>query len=295
LYPEYPFVSRYFTIGGHRLHYIDEGEGPVIVMVHGNPTWSYYYRNLITLLSVEYRVVAVDNIGCGLSDKPQDYPYRLRNHIENLTSLIQHLDITSCSLVVHDWGGAIGMGYAGCYPERIEKIVVLNTAAFRSARIPLRIRICGWPVFGALLVRGCNGFARPACSMAVINPLKKEIAEAYLAPYNSWKNRVAIYGFVRDIPLSPTHPSYETLVQVEMNLARLSDRNHPMLILWGGKDFCFNRTFYDEWSKRFPAAEKHFFENGGHYVLEDCRETIRPILQRFFRIGKGKESRSAEL
>ena len=289
LYPEYSFVSRYITIGEHRLHYIDEGQGSVIVMVHGNPTWSYYYRNLITLLSGDHRVVAVDNIGCGLSDKPQDYPYRLRDHIENLTALLQALDITKCSLIVHDWGGAIGIGYAGRYPERIDKIVVLNTAAFRSLRIPLRIRICRWPVFGALLVRGCNGFAWPACSMAVVNPLKKEIAEAYLAPYNSWKNRVAIYGFVRDIPLSPAHPSYETLVQVETNLARLSEGNHPMLILWGGGDFCFNRSFYEEWCERFPAAEKHYFENGGHYVLEDCLETITPIIQRFFRIKKRQE------
>ncbi len=292
MYPEYPFVSRYVTIGGHRLHYIDEGAGPVIIMVHGNPTWSYYYRNLISLLSREYRVIAVDNMGCGLSEKPQDYPYRLRSHIDNLTTALNQLQIKKCSLIVHDWGGAIGMGYAGNHPERIEKIVILNTAAFRSARIPLRIRICGWPVFGALLVRGCNGFARPALSMAVTRPLKKEIAKAYIAPYDSWRNRVAIHGFVRDIPLSPDHPSYETLVQVEMNLARLSKGSHPMLILWGGKDFCFNRYFFEEWRQRFPAAENHYYENGGHYVLEDCMDEIAPILRRFFQRGTGsKESR----
>ena len=292
MYPEYPFVSRYITIGGHRLHYIDEGVGPVIVMVHGNPTWSYYYRNVISLLSREYRVIALDNIGCGLSDKPQDYPYRLRNHIDNLTSAINHLQIKKCSLVVHDWGGAIGMGYAGQYPEQIEKIVILNTAAFRSSRIPLRIRICRWPVFGALLVRGCNGFARPALAMAVTRPLRKEIAKAYIAPYDSWRNRVAVHGFVRDIPLSPDHPSYGTLVQVEMNLARLSVGNHPMLILWGGKDFCFNRSFFEEWSRRFPAAETHYFENGGHYILEDCLDDIAAQLLRFFKRGSGsKESR----
>jgi cis-3-alkyl-4-acyloxetan-2-one decarboxylase len=279
-------------MGGHRLHYIDEGKGPVIIMVHGNPTWSYYYRNLITLLSGDHRVIAVDNLGCGLSDKPQDYPYRLQNHIENLEYFIQELDIKTCSLVVHDWGGAIGMGYAGRYPERIEKIVVLNTAAFRSTRIPHRIRACRWPGIGPLLVRGCNGFARPAVFMAVTKPLKKDIARAYLAPYNSWQNRIAISEFVRDIPLSPSHPSYKTLVQVEMNLGRLSD--HPLLILWGGKDFCFNRSFYDEWCKRFPAAEKHYFEDGGHYVLEDCLEEIKPILRRFFRSEKRRESRSAE-
>ena len=258
-------------------------------MVHGNPTWSYYYRNLISLLSREYRVIAVDNMGCGLSDKPQEYPYRLRKHIDNLTEVIKHLEITTCSLVVHDWGGAIGMGYAGQYPERIDKIVILNTAAFRSTRIPMRIRICGLPVFGALLVRGCNGFARPALSMAVARPLKKEIAKAYIAPYDSWRNRVAVHGFVRDIPLSSTHPSYETLVHVEMNLAGLSDGRHPMLILWGGKDFCFNRYFFEEWRRRFPAAESHYFENGGHYILEDCLDDIAPILKRFFKSGTGIE------
>jgi cis-3-alkyl-4-acyloxetan-2-one decarboxylase len=292
LYPEYPFVSRYITLGGHRLHYIDEGKGPVIVMVHGNPTWSYYYRNLISLLSGDHRVIAVDNLGCGLSDKPQDYPYRLSDHIANLTAFLQCLDITKCSLVVHDWGGAIGMGYAGRFPERIEKIVVLNTAAFRSTRIPFRIRACRWPVIGPLLVRGCNGFAWPAVFMAVTKPLKKKIARAYLAPYNSWRNRIAIFAFVRDIPLSPAHPSYETLVQVEMNLAGLSA--HPLLILWGGREFCFNRSFYDEWCKRFPSAEKYYFEDGGHYVLEDCLEEITPILRGFFMSGKKRESRSAE-
>jgi haloalkane dehalogenase len=261
-------------------------------MVHGNPTWSYYYRNLITLLSGDHRVIAVDNLGCGLSDKPQDYPYRLSDHIENLTAFLQHLDIDKFSLVVHDWGGAIGMGYAGRFPERIEKIVVLNTAAFRSTRIPLRIRACRLPVIGPLLVRGCNGFARPAVFMAVTKPLKKEIAQAYLAPYNSWRNRIAISAFVRDIPLSPAHPSYETLVQVEMNLAGLS--NHPLLILWGGRDFCFNRSFYDEWCRRFLSAETHYFEDGGHYVLEDCLEEIKPILRRFFQSGKRQVGRRAE-
>ncbi len=260
-------------------------------MVHGNPTWSYYYRNLISLLSSEFRVIAADNIGCGLSDKPQNYPYRLRNHIDNLTALLQSLGIEKCSLIVHDWGGAIGMGYAVRFLEDIQKIVVLNTAAFRSTRIPFRIRICRWPVLGAFLVRRCNGFAGCAQYMAVVKPMAQEIGRAYLAPYNSWKNRVGIHGFVRDIPLSATHPSYETLLQVERGLAGLQQRNTPMLILWGGKDFCFNRHFYDQWCRYFPDAESHYFEEGGHYVLEDCLEIIKPLIQRFFRNGKAANAR----
>jgi pimeloyl-ACP methyl ester carboxylesterase len=291
LYPQYSFSSRYHDIDGYRLHYLDEGSGPVIVMVHGNPTWSYYFRNLIQLLAGTHRVIAVDHMGCGLSDKPQRYPYRLQTHIDNLTNLLNHLEISKCSLVVHDWGGAIGFGYAVSFPERIEKIVVLNTAAFRSARIPLRIRICRWPFLGALLVRGCNGFARPAIVMAVTRPMKREIADAYLAPYNSWKNRVAIHKFVRDIPLGPLHPSYASLVRIENGLEKLAGAC-PMLILWGGKDFCFNKYFFQEWCRRFPKAEKYYFEKGGHYVLEDCLDEISPILLHFF---TGREEKRGEL
>ncbi len=261
-------------------------------MVHGNPTWSYYYRNLIRILSLEFRVIAVDNIGCGLSDKPQDYPYRLQNHIQNLTTFLEFLEIGKCSLVIHDWGGAIGMGYAGRFPEKIEKVIVLNTAAFLSSRIPFRIRICRWPYLGAFLVRGCNAFAGLARYMAVVKPLRKEIAAAYTAPYDSWENRVAIYGFVRDIPLNSDHPSYNTLIQVEKGLTLLAEKNIPLLILWGGRDFCFNKYFFDEWCRRFPKAERYYFEDGGHYVLEDCFENIIPLVQQFFGNGKMQETRS---
>lgn len=290
MYPEYPFTSRFVLIEGHRLHYIDEGSGPVIVMVHGNPTWSYYYRRLIALLSTQFRVIAIDHMGCGLSDKPQEYSYRLQNHIDNLAHILNTLEIGKCSLVVHDWGGAIGMGYAGRFPERIEKVVILNTAAFRSSRIPFRIRICRWPFLGAFLVRGCNGFAGFAPTMAVVNPLKNDIVRAYLSPYDSWKNRVAVHGFVRDIPLSSNHPSYDTLVEVENGLSRLAQKNPPMLILWGGRDFCFNKHFYDEWCRRFPRAERHYFANCGHYVLEDCFDSIKPIIHRFFKPGEKQEA-----
>ncbi len=282
LYPEYTFTSHFAQLGNHRMHYIDEGTGPVIVMVHGNPTWSYYYRNIIRLLSVNYRVIAVDHIGCGLSDKPQEYPYTLQQHIDNLDSLLNILEVSSFSLVVHDWGGAIGMGVATKYPERVEKIVVLNTAAFRSKRIPFRIQICKWPFIGKLLVRGCNAFAWPATFMAVVRPLQKDVASAYLAPYDSWKNRVAIAAFVEDIPLNESHVSYSTLENVEQGLATLRDNAIPILILWGGKDFCFDKVFYDEWLTRFPQAEHYYFEDGGHYILEDKLREVSPLLTRFF-------------
>jgi cis-3-alkyl-4-acyloxetan-2-one decarboxylase len=282
VYPDYPFKSHFFTIDSHRIHYVDEGRGDVIVMVHGNPTWSFYYRRLINLLAKDHRVIAIDHIGCGLSDKPQDYNYCLQNHIDNLDALLSHLDVQSFSLVVHDWGGAIGMGVVAKNPTVLKRAMVLNTAAFRSQRIPFRISVCRWPLVGELLVRGLNGFAGPAVFMAVTKKMKKDTARAFLAPYDSWHNRVAVSAFVKDIPLTSDHPSYQSLLAVEHGLEKLQVSQLPMLICWGGKDFCFNREFYDEWCQRFPQADSHYFPESGHYILEDAFEEIAPLAAQFF-------------
>lgn len=282
MYPDYPFTSHYFTVGTNQLHYIDEGKGDIIVMVHGNPTWSFYYRRLITLLSKSHRVIAIDHLGCGLSDKPQDYDYCLQNHIDNLASLLKSLEISDFSLCVHDWGGAIGMGVAAKNTNSITRAMVLNTAAFPFPLIPARISVCRLPIIGPALVRGLNAFAGPAVSMAVNKKMSKEVAAAYIAPYDSWKNRVAVAAFVKDIPLVKEDSSYDALVKVEKGVEILQERKLPMLICWGGKDFCFHKKFYDEWCHRFPDAETHYFENGGHYILEDEFEAIAPLAERFF-------------
>ncbi|SHH58298.1 haloalkane dehalogenase [Desulfofustis glycolicus DSM 9705] len=280
-FPDYPFAANFVQTPGGSMHYIDEGSGPAVIMLHGNPTWSYYYRHLITALSSRFRVIAPDHIGCGLSDKPEGYDYCLNNHINNISYLLDHLHINSCSLVVHDWGGAIGMGYATRNSASIQRLVILNTAAFPSRRIPLRIRICRWPLLGALIVRGCNGFAWPATFMAVQKPLAKEVAAAYLAPYGSWRQRVGIHRFVKDIPLSPAHPSFRTLVEIGDGLNRLAERQTPTLLVWGGKDFCFNDHFYRQWTTRFPHARCHYLAAAGHYVLEDGHGMVEPLIASF--------------
>ena len=278
---QYPFLPKSFSIGPHRLSYVDEGHGPAVVMVHGNPSWSYLYRNLITALKGEYRCLAPDHLGCGLSDKPQHYSYRLHNHIENLEQLLDHLRIKRCVLVVHDWGGAIGMGWAAAHPERIKGLVALNTAAFPSRCLPFRIAVCRLPVFGAVVVRGLNGFAGAATSMAVHYPMDERVKAGFLAPYDCWHNRVAIHRFIQDIPMHERHPSRQALDTIAASLDRL--RAKPMLILWGGRDFCFNRGFYEEWRRRFPHARAQYFEDGGHYVLEDvfpgAMERLAPFLK----------------
>src|SRR6185503_4923839 len=126
----YPFESRFLSVRGYRLHYLDEGAGQPLLFVHGNPTWSFYWRNLILGLRDRNRCVAVDHIGCGLSDKPQDYNYTLQQRIDDLVQLVETLDLSGATLLAHDWGGAIGLGNVLRVPERFSRIVLFNTGAF---------------------------------------------------------------------------------------------------------------------------------------------------------------------
>lgn len=269
---EYPFESHFMTIDGHQYHYVDEGTGPVILCVHGNPTWSFAWRRVVREFSATHRVIAVDHIGCGFSDKPQQYSYTLDQHICNLSHLIEQLDLTDITLVAHDWGGAIGMGAAGRMPERFKQFALMNTAAFLSTRIPLRIAVCRIPLLGAIGVRGFNLFAGAALKMAVETPLTASAKAGFIAPYDSWKNRIATHQFVLDIPLKPTHPSYQTLADVETSLAQF--KNHPMVLVWGEKDWCFTPKFRDEFLEHFPNAKSVPVPDAGHYVFEDAPDQV---------------------
>lgn len=276
----YPFETHAMqTPGGATMSYVDEGEGAdAVVMLHGNPTWSFYYRDLVKSLSPGRRCLVPDHIGMGLSEKPADYRYDLSQRITDVEALVTHAGIRKIDLVVHDWGGAIGFGLAARRPEMINRIVIMNTAAFASPHIPGRIALCRWPGIGPLIVRGANGFAGPATWMAMSrHPLTKAQTRGYLFPYNSWANRVAVNAFVRDIPMSPKHPSWNTLKQVEQGIGQFKDR--PTLIAWGGRDFCFNDHFYNDWQSRLPRAERLHLDDAGHYVLEDAANDVIPRIK----------------
>ena len=280
----YPFESHWLDLDGIRYHYLDEGpeHAPSLLMLHGNPTWSFYYRTLIPALSQRYRVIVPDHVGCGLSDKPQIYSYTLSQHIENLERLVARLDLANITLALHDWGGAIGMGYATRYPQNVARFVIFNTAAFYQPALPLRIKMCRLPLLGALAIQGFNGFARLALRWATSHPerLSPAVRAGYLAPYNNWHNRIALLRFVQDIPLEKRHKSRGTLDEIEARLSLLAQ--HPMLIVWGDDDFCFTtRDFLPEWQKRFPEAVVHIVEDAGHYVVEDAHQRILPWIQGF--------------
>ena len=278
----YPFASHEALVGGHRLHYVDEGKGPTLLMVHGNPTWSFYWRDLIATFRGRCRVVAPDHIGCGLSEKPsaRRYPYRLQRRVDDLCELIERLDLREVTLLAHDWGGAIGMGAAVAMPERFARFVLFNTSAFRSRRCPWRIRICRTPGIGRIAVQGLNLFARAAIHMAVADPTRLSPAAraGLLAPYDCWSHRTAVYQFVADIPLNRRHPSYATLEKIEAGLSKF--RQHPVCLIWGMRDWCFTPHFLERFQQIFPQAEVHRFADAGHYVVEEAHERIVPVVSK---------------
>lgn len=275
----YPFQSRWLDIDGLQYHYVDEGTGEPIVMVHGNPTWSFYYRSLIRGLSSEYRTIAMDHIGCGLSDKPplERYPYRLKNRVDDLARLIDHLGLTQkLTFVVHDWGGMIALAYALRHIDRIGRLIITNTSGFfppGGKPLPMRLRLIrntGW--FGTLCVQGLNLFARSALFMASAKGLPKPVRIGLTAPYNSWNNRIATLQFVRDIPVHRHDAGFQEVQYVDRHLHQLA--SVPMLICWGERDFVFNAHYRDEWRRRFPHARLVRFPEAGHYLLEDAPAAV---------------------
>jgi pimeloyl-ACP methyl ester carboxylesterase len=282
----YPFVGKTLDRGGLRYHYLDEGAGPPVIMLHGNPTWSFHYRGLIAALRADYRVIAPDHIGMGLSDKPDDahYQYRLASRVDDLAALVTALDLPGkLTLVMHDWGGMIGMAYASRHPERIGRLVLLNTAAFPmppSMRLPRSLRLVRDTALGALAVRGAGAFSRVAARVCCTRrPLSRQLRDAYCAPYHDWASRIAILRFVQDIPLGPDDPSYALVEQVARSLPLFRDT--PALICWGDRDFVFTPQVLERWQREWPHAQIHRFADCGHYLLEDAGEEVQALVRGF--------------
>ncbi len=281
----YPFEGQYLDLDGLRYHYLDEGRGEPVVMVHGNPTWSFYWRKLVLALRDRYRIIVPDHIGCGLSDKPGDdrYEYSFARRADDLERLIDEIDPPQkITLVVHDWGGMIGMTYAVRHPERIGRIVLLNTSAFHlppEKPFPRPLWLVRDTPVGALLVRGLNFFAYTASKVAFESDVPDEVRRAYRAPYDSWANRIATLRFVQDIPLKPGDRGYELISEVDAKLELFAET--PALICWGAKDFVFDDHFLAGWQERWPHAQVNRYEDAGHYVMEDAADRIVPAVEEF--------------
>jgi cis-3-alkyl-4-acyloxetan-2-one decarboxylase len=278
----YPFASRWLQLPRGTMHYVDEGVpgGAPLLFVHGNPTWSFHWRNLIRAASSDYRAVAVDHLGCGLSDKPPR-TLRLADHVDHLVSLVDHLGLSNVTLVAQDWGGAIGLGAMLRRPELLSRIVLFNTGAFPPWYIPWRIAVCRWPVVGKLGVQGLNLFTRAALRMTLARhrSLDSQVAAGYLATTDTWAHRRQTYEFVKDIPMGDRHPTWQTLSEIEHGLPSLADR--PTMLVWGMKDWCFRPDCLEKFVAVWPEAEVHRLEDVGHWVVEDAPQESERLLTTF--------------
>ncbi len=307
----YPFSSHWADLSAGRMHYLDEGpasasksDAETLLFVHGNPTWSFHWRRLITAFSPGYRCIAPDHIGCGLSEKPSRF-LKLDDHIQNLCDLVDQLKLDRITLVAQDWGGAIGLGAMLRLQGRLQHIVLFNTGAFTPRYIPWRIRACRWPVIGRLAVQGANTFSLAALRMTLARKphLESNVAAGYLAPYDTWQHRQGIYGFVRDIP-SPhaehnidrqgeTNSTARTLAAIERDLPQLADR--PSCLVWGMRDWCFRPDCLDRFLQAWPNAEAHRLADVGHWVAEDAPDDAQSIVANFLAKTATANSEQSEI
>jgi pimeloyl-ACP methyl ester carboxylesterase len=287
-FPDYPFQPHAFVHpDGLTQSYLDEGprDGEVVLMLHGNPSWSYYWRKLVLGLRDKYRCVVPDHIGMGLSDKPsdEDYAYTLQSRIDDLERLLDGLGITGpVTLAVHDWGGMIGFGWALKHSARVRRLVVLNTGAFplpAAKPMPWQLKLGRDSWLGTLLIRGFNAFAAGAARDGVVTTMPAAVRRAYEAPYDTWANRISTLRFVQDIPLAPGDRAWALVEASGKKLPDYADR--PAFLGWGLRDFVFDKHFLEGFRAALPRAEEHVFEDAGHYVLEDKAGVLVPAIRAF--------------
>jgi haloalkane dehalogenase len=296
--PGYPFTPKKFEVRpGLSMSYLDEGprdgEGAapeVVVMLHGNPSWSYYWRNLVSGLSdpalaKRYRCIVPDHIGMGFSDKPDDryYDYTLQSRVDDLAALLKHLGIAGpVTLAVHDWGGMIGFGWALTHAAQVKRLVITNTAAFplpSAKKMPWQLSLGRDSKFGAFIIRAFNAFSSGASYQGVETKMPADVRRAYVSPYDSWANRISTLRFMQDIPLHPGDKAWALVEAAGQRLPQFADR--PAFIGWGLKDFVFDKHFLAGFRQALPNAQVTAFEDAGHYVLEDKQAELVPAIRKF--------------
>lgn len=266
------------------MHYVDEGEGEPVVFVHGDPTWSYLYRNLIKPLSSQRRCIAPDLMGMGKSSVPDEpYPYRLSHHIENLESLFLQLDLANITLVLHDWGGPVGLGFATRYPERVKRLVLMNTWAFApwpGGEFPKLLQMIR-SERGEKFVLEKNGYVRNALLGTTFHQenLTEGVLNAYLAPFPTPASRLALLCWTRDIPVAASDPSFPTMQAIEQRLALLADK--PVLLVWGMQDPVLPESVLRRWQAIYPQATVHEIGDASHFLQEDAPTRIIDWLKVF--------------
>jgi len=281
---ELPFARREVKVDGVRMSVVDDGAGPTLLFVHGNPAWSYLWRKLLAAGKAQgFRVVAPDLAGFGLSEKPSDPSYHsLQRHVDNLVALVRALDLREITLVMHDWGGPIGMGLAVNEPDRIARLVVANTVAFapREARPLTRWHASLATPWGYRAAVWLNAVQRSAMRLGVARPLPRDVARAYRWPMRERGARIAAARLVQMVPDGPEHPEARTLRRFMEDYPKLAGK--PMLVLWADKDRVMRPRFAKRWLEEFPQAQiRHVAPDAGHFWQEDAPELFLPHILAF--------------
>jgi haloalkane dehalogenase len=284
----WPYQPNWFDTPHGKMHFIDEGPlgGPVVVMVHGNPTWGYLYRRFIrAVVTSGFRAIAIDHLGFGRSDKPDDASiYTIPKHAERCEALLESLDLQQATLVVQDWGGPIGLPWAARHPKRVAALFIMNTFFQRPVRkvpLPFLLHLFRTPLVGEILVKGMHAFVRGFLFRAGLNNpdrLSESDKAAYLAPHPTWSSRTGILAFPRQIPSGPEgRISDFVAAENEHLVAAFADK--PVKIVWPMKDVAFGpETLEEMWLQHFPNAEVTRVADAGHFIQEDAHEQIAPEL-----------------
>lgn len=292
-YPDYPFTpQRFEPRPGIAMSFLDEGprDAPVVLMLHGNPSWSFYWRHLVLGLRERYRCIVPDHVGMGLSDKPDDapdaqprYDYTLQSRVDDVQALLTHLGIDGpLTLAVHDWGGMIGFGWALDHWGKVQRLVITNTAAFPLPSVkpmPWQIAMGRHSRIGGWLIRRFNLFARGAARFGTQRSLPAEVRQAYAGVYDGWANTISTLRFMQDIPLAEGDAAWPLLKRAEAALPGYAEV--PAFIGWGLRDFVFDKHFLHGFQRALPNAQVQAFDDAGHYVLEDKHEVLVPRIREF--------------
>lgn len=274
----YPFKPHFEKINGFDMHFIDEGTGEPILCLHGEPTWSYLYRNFIKELSNSNRVIAPDQMGFGKSDVPQEKKYRMHEHIDNLTKLILKLDLNNITLVVQDWGGPIGLGFAVDHVERIKRMVIMNTSVgvMREGRKPWYATLEEKGIYKEFIMN-IEGVIKGGIYQK--DNITDSMINAYTAPFPSEEYYIGAFAWPKDIPIGDSHPSAPTMKHVRENLNNLSEKEK--ILIWGLKDPIFPKKMINWWQKIYTDIKTYEIKDASHFLQEDAPDEIISIISDF--------------
>ena len=269
----FPFQSRFFSVGQHKLHYVDEGSGPVVLLLHSCPFWIYEFRALIKDLRRDHRVIAIDQIGFGLSDKPRNFDYRIETHADHLERFTRELGLKDITLVMHGRGAAIGMAVAIRRPEDFNGIIMLNAMSFSEYKLPWRLQACRLKWIGPKIVMNLRIFQRD------FDKLPEAIRAGYYFPFKTPGDQEPVLHFIEDLPSAPEDSSAQTMFEIESSLWLLRDK--PCCIIWAKHDWLYGAKCLRHWKKYFPEAEVHILKHSGRYLLEDYPERLNDLIRDF--------------